>query len=305
MPALEEVACHVHKECYTTMLEARNDSGVRTWKRFLKSKKFMQAGLARPMYEPLLYSPLSTLRQSRADELSLFMDQAHYMYQNKRNQMTFEQYTYVTQLLFHHAPANVLIWGLGQDSNLWSTINRHGRTAFLENHEVWLNKMKENLPDAESHLYNYKLQFSNNVSNSERHMKKLLAEDKQAQHDDLYQKLPADLEDVKWDVILVDSPAYAKETRMESIWNSKRLKDNLLQHPGHIVHILVHDCERTIERMFSDEFLGRDPQSYTVVEGHRISDHESQMRHYMFRSVDNTYQDELKALRAKLQKSNL
>lgn len=159
--------------------------------------------------------------------------------------------------------------------------------------------------DAESHLYNYKLQFSNNVSNSERHMKKLLAEDKQAQHDDLYQKLPADLEDVKWDVILVDSPAYAKETRMESIWNSKRLKDNLLQHPGHIVHILVHDCERTIERMFSDEFLGRDPQSYTVVEGHRISDHESQMRHYMFRSVDNTYQDELKALRAKLQKSNL
>jgi hypothetical protein len=45
--------------------------------------------------------------------------------------MSFEQYAYITQILFQATPCNVLVWGMGQDSGLWATINRWGNVYAL------------------------------------------------------------------------------------------------------------------------------------------------------------------------------
>jgi hypothetical protein len=62
--------------------------------------------------------------------------------------MSFEQYAYLTTLL-HSAPgqsSKLLVWGLGGDSGLWKTVNRRGRTAFLENHPDWIQPVRTVMP---------------------------------------------------------------------------------------------------------------------------------------------------------------
>lgn len=66
--------------------------------------------------------------------------------------MSFEQYAYLTALL-HRAPgqsSNFLVWGLGGDSGLWKTVNRRGRTAFLENYPKWMQRVREVMPGVRS-----------------------------------------------------------------------------------------------------------------------------------------------------------
>ena len=53
---------------------------------------------------------------------------------------------------------------------------------------------------------------------------------------------------------------------MESIWNSARIRDKLVQE-GKTVHVLVHDSERLIEARMSDAYLHSDSQSPHVTIG--------------------------------------
>jgi glucuronoxylan 4-O-methyltransferase len=67
-------------------------------------------------------------------------------------------------------------------------------------------------------------------------------------------KLPNTIEALGWDVILVDAPAGytdSKPGRMKSIFLAKRLAAS----PG---DVFVHDCEREVERVYCDRFLGRE-----------------------------------------------
>jgi hypothetical protein len=70
--------------------------------------------------------PYSTSDPNRIAELHEHLNHAHWLFQRRAGHMSFEQYAYITQILFQATPCNVLVWGMGQDSSLWATINRWG-----------------------------------------------------------------------------------------------------------------------------------------------------------------------------------
>ena len=68
--------------------------------------------------------------------------------------------------------------------------------------------------------------------------------------------MPEDTANEKWDVILVDAPSgyltvEEQPGRMASIYMAKQLIEE-----GGI--IFVHDCEREVEAIYTDKFLGKE-----------------------------------------------
>jgi hypothetical protein len=106
---------------------------------------------------------------------------------------------------------------------------------------------------------------------------------------DLLVSLPAEVANVTWDVILVDAPQLV---RIESIWTTKRLIDKYCEDTlvsgkscaskGGVVHVLVHDCDRMVERTWANLVFGSD--GYVLVEGFRRNSKLTQLRHYVFGS---------------------
>lgn len=152
-------------------------------------------------------------------------------------------------------PCNLLVFGVGNDSVLWMRMNRGGNTVFLEHHEGWLRKVRERIPDLRAHLVRY---------GTERRQWKDLIDSR----DRLAMRLPDDVEDLKWDVVLVDAPPGSHDDepgRMKSIVAAARLVA-----PGG--EVFVHDCHREVEATFCDRFLRSE----------RFVGQTQRLRHYRF-----------------------
>ena len=131
----------------------------------------------------------------------------------------------------------MLIFGVGNDSMLWATLNRKGNTVFLEDNQQWLDTVttRDNITDV--HLVDYETQCLQ--------WKELLNTP-----DKLDMCLPEVLQQ-SWNIILVDAPAGWYDTapgRMKSIYQS-----SLFIRPS--VDIFVHDCNREIEQQYCDTYL--------------------------------------------------
>jgi uncharacterized protein (TIGR01627 family) len=139
------------------------------------------------------------------------------------------------------APCRFLIFGAGNDSLFWAMLNRRGTTVFLEDNRSWFEKIAREHPDLDIGIVNYATEL--------RQWKSLL-ESPQA----LYMSLPERIVHKEWDVILVDGPAGWNDEdpgRMKSIYMASRL----VAPDG---HVFVHDCNRQIEQVYCDRFLGKD-----------------------------------------------
>ena len=135
------------------------------------------------------------------------------------NQLSDLEYGLVFGAILARAPANVLVFGLSADSELWVHANRGGRTVFLEDRAEYMRT----LSDAEVYSVAYP-GFG----------------------------VPAAVAGVRWDVIFVDGPmAWRPEHpgRGESIGAAATLAD-----AG--CWLFVHDYDRTAERARCDELLG-------------------------------------------------
>ena len=155
-------------------------------------------------------------------------------------QASFEEYMLVHDLIMSKAPCNVLVFGVGRDSSLWIHANAGGTTVFLENSPKWTDYAREHAPGGVVHDVRYRtlralwplLRFTG------RHL--------------YLRDLPTDVEERDWDVILVDSPngdAWYQPGRMKSIYTAAVLG----RQAG--TDVLVHDCNCTVERQASDQFL--------------------------------------------------
>ena len=159
--------------------------------------------------------------------------------QNK-GQMSFEEYVLIYKLIESKGGCNLLVFGLGRDSNLLSVSNQNGKTIFLEDNPQWIEAAKQYSLDVR-HIH-----YTNFGHDAER-----LLNDYEAGTNNLNLQLPEDIRQTEWDVIIVDAPAgYGLDMpcRMKSIYESYKLSNTSTD-------IFVHDCERNIENMYINYFF--------------------------------------------------
>lgn len=130
-----------------------------------------------------------------------------------------------------------------------------GRTVFLEDNALWVEKVRKVAPFLEIHTVNYPVRKKDFPQSLERVKKqKNCSPSSSTEGCFLLPNLPKNLSDTSWDVIMVDAPNSGGEnspTRQMSIFTAAILARR--NHKG--AHILVHDVHREIEKVFSDKFL--------------------------------------------------
>ncbi len=140
---------------------------------------------------------------------------------------------------------NLLVFGMGNDSALWVELNKYGRTVFIEDDVDWYNKILGINPSIEACLVVYKTRITEWQSVVD-------------EWDVLELELPQEIMQCQWDVVVVDGP----------VGNGNFLRDGLPEPPGRMSSIymasqlvkeggfvLVHDCNRPIEKNYADRYL--------------------------------------------------
>jgi len=142
--------------------------------------------------------------------------------------------------------ANFLVFGLGRDSDFWYN-NVNGKVLFLENHPDWLDFQTPRVREA-TRLVSYSTDIKDY---------RAVLQD-QAKLAEFFDTLPPEVQNTRWDVILVDSPMGMESQhgepvagfpgRMQSVGAALRLAN-----PGTV--IFVDDWNRKVERHSTDVLL--------------------------------------------------
>lgn len=133
--------------------------------------------------------------------------------------------------------ANVLVFGLGYDSPLWLAVNQNGNTFFLEDDKMWIEKCSV-LPGIVPVAYRTEYWDNEKIYNA----------------DLLHMPLPDYIEDLSWDVIVVDGPVGAINGRMKSIHNAHRLAVSSRKSGKHPA-VFVHDYDRPSEKAYVNHYF--------------------------------------------------
>lgn len=184
-----------------------------------------------------LFGPLSI-------DLAIIWPSRFYIWMMRRYnriQLSIQQLQLILLTIKKRRPCKLFVFGLGNDSLLWSKLNQGGKTVFLEDNKVWLDKVTKKLKRIEAFHVDY---------NTRREDWKKFLESPSL----LEMTLPNNLEKKEWDVVLVDAPAGKDDNspgRMKSIFLSSRLINNSGD-------VFVHDCNREIEDIYSNHFLKKE-----------------------------------------------
>ncbi len=153
--------------------------------------------------------------------------------------MTRNEILAVVRTVRQNPCGNFLVFGLGNDSLFWQSLNHSGLTGFIEDDVAWLEmvRARDGLRLVSSTIYNTQLKDWRDYLIGKGALELALLDEITKQ---------------KWDVILVDGPAAWCPTvpgRMKSIAIS-----TYLVRPNGVV--FVHDYNRDPEFELSNHFLG-------------------------------------------------
>ena len=129
---------------------------------------------------------------------------------------------------------NMLVWGLGNDSEIWDSLIK-GQLTFLEHNQSWINKFK-NLNVIKVDYWTKRKDDRLLSINPERLLIKQTKNMKV-----VMQKV--------WDVIYIDAPEGAtpeQPGRMQSIYTTAQMSWK---------YCFVHDCNRYTEAFYCDKFF--------------------------------------------------
>ncbi|KAJ4846933.1 Glucuronoxylan 4-O-methyltransferase 1 [Turnera subulata] len=201
----------------------------------------------------------------------------HYTTSTITPQQTLKEISVTAKILEKKSPCNFLVFGLGHDSLMWSTLNHGGRTIFLEEDEAWIAQIKRRFPM----LHSYHVTYDSKVNQADNLMEvgkgpecTAVGDPKHSMCQLALKGLPSEVYDTNWDLIMVDAPTgYYEEApgRMTAIYTAGMMARN--RRAGE-THVFVHDVNREVEDRFSKEFLC---QSY-------MKKQEGRLRHFIIPS---------------------
>ncbi|KAH7846723.1 hypothetical protein Vadar_017390 [Vaccinium darrowii] len=183
---------------------------------------------------------------------------------NTTDKMSYADTKLIADVLRHcSAPCNFLVFGLTSETLLWKSLNHNGRTVIIEENRYFAAYMEETNPEIEIYDVQYATKISqlnelittarDKMKNECRPVQNLLFSDCKLGLNDL----PNQLYEVDWDVVLVDGPrGYWPDGpgRMAAIFTAGVLARSKKGGNGK-THIFVHDFNREVERVSSEEFL--------------------------------------------------
>lgn len=159
------------------------------------------------------------------------------------DQMKVPEYRLIAETILSRSPCNLLVFGVGNDSELWFLSNRNGTTLFVEDHQDWIDHVRQKYAHLPLQIYRH--QFRTRVGE----YSNLIWPRKSVT------SVPEPLRDVLWDVIVVDGPmGHRKEDpgRVQPIaWAGR-----LARGASRPVDIFVHDIHRPTEFLASSRHLG-------------------------------------------------
>lgn len=182
----------------------------------------------------------------------------HYSTSNITPQQTLKEVSVTSQVLERRSPCNFLVFGLGHDSLMWSSLNYGGRTVFLEEDEAWIEKVTSKFPSLES----YHVGYDTKLGQADDLMRVGQGEDCRVVGDVRLSKcnlalkgVPREIFEVEWDLIMVDAPTgyfLGAPGRMGAIYTAGMMARNRKEGE---TDVFVHDVDRTVEDKFSKAFL--------------------------------------------------
>ncbi|XVE48531.1 hypothetical protein DITRI_Ditri01bG0009100 [Diplodiscus trichospermus] len=183
----------------------------------------------------------------------------HYSTSAITPQQTLKEISVTAKVLEKKSPCNFLVFGLGHDSLMWSSLNHGGRTVFLEEDEAWIEQIRRRFPILESYhvTYDSKVNQADNLMDVGRGPECTAVGDPKYSMCQLALKgLPSEVYEMKWDLIMVDAPTgYYEEApgRMTAIYTAGMMARN--KEGGGKTDVFVHDVNREVEDKFSMAFL--------------------------------------------------
>ncbi|KAL1530965.1 Glucuronoxylan 4-O-methyltransferase 2 [Salvia divinorum] len=133
----------------------------------------------------------------------------HYATSNTTPQQTLQEISVSLKVLQNKSPCNFLVFGLGHDSLMWTSLNHGGHTVFLEEDESWIRHVKEEIPSLESYhvVYDTKRPQADQLHEigMQEHCKQV-GDPRFSKCQLALKSLPSLVYETQWDVIMVDAP---------------------------------------------------------------------------------------------------
>ncbi len=162
------------------------------------------------------------------------------MKKQKKGLMSKKQYLRIAKKLSEVSPCNLLVFGLGDDSYLWSKINSKGKTIFLEDNKDWIESLNDGTLDVEHVIYKTTVENQKEIG--------FIPEK-------LELSIPNRVSDLTYDFIIVDAPLghqpprpFKGPGRMSSIYMAFKL----LKKGGVVV---IDDMSRPIEKLYAFHYF--------------------------------------------------
>jgi uncharacterized protein (TIGR01627 family) len=182
------------------------------------------------------------------------------------DQMKAAEYRIIAETITSKCPCNLLVFGVGNDSELWYLSNPGGTTLFVEDCQDWIDQVRRQFSrhalEIYRHEYCTRLTEASNLLWPARRVT----------------SVPAPLRRVVWDVIIVDGPmGHRKDDpgRVQPIaWAGRMARAS-----SRPVDIFVHDIHRPTEFLACARFLGAGRQRGEV--GH--------LAHFRFAPADKAH----------------
>lgn len=183
----------------------------------------------------------------------------HYTTSTITPQQTLKEIGVTARVLRKKSPCKFLVFGLGHDSLMWSSLNYGGQTVFLEEDEAWIEQIRRRFPTLKSYhvTYDSKVNQAGDLMEVGRGPECTAVGDPRYSMCQLALKgLPAEVYETEWDLIMVDAPTgYYEEApgRMTAIYTAGMMARN--RKDSAETDVFVHDVNRPVEDKFSMAFL--------------------------------------------------